>query len=86
VSNILEEHRLKVLRITSEHKKEEEVGGWRRLYNEELHNLYGSPNVIRMNTQRGRRWAWHAVCMEAVRDTKFWSKNQLHGAKSFFRN
>jgi hypothetical protein len=29
-------------------KKEEVIGGWRELHNEELHNLYGSPSIIRM--------------------------------------
>jgi hypothetical protein len=29
-------------------KKEKVAGGWRRLYNEELHNFYASPNVIRV--------------------------------------
>jgi hypothetical protein len=29
-------------------KREEEVGGWRRLHNEELHNLYVSPHIIRV--------------------------------------
>jgi hypothetical protein len=29
-------------------KREEVVGGWRRLHNEELHNLYVSPNIIRV--------------------------------------
>jgi len=28
-------------------KKEEVVGGWRRLHNEELHNLYTSQNTVR---------------------------------------
>jgi hypothetical protein len=27
-------------------KREKVVGGWRRLHNEELHNLYASPNII----------------------------------------
>jgi hypothetical protein len=27
-------------------KREEVVGGWRRLHNEELHNLYATPNII----------------------------------------
>jgi len=33
----------RVLRRIFGHKREEVVGGWRRLHNEELHNLYASP-------------------------------------------
>jgi hypothetical protein len=29
-------------------EREEKVGGWRRLHNEELHNLYASTNIIRV--------------------------------------
>jgi hypothetical protein len=29
-------------------KREEIVGGWRRLHNEELHNMYASQNIIRV--------------------------------------
>jgi hypothetical protein len=40
------------------------VGGWRKLHNEELHNLYSSPNKLRMITSRRMRWAWHVTRME----------------------
>jgi hypothetical protein len=38
----------RVLRRIFGPKREEVVGGWRRLHNEELHNLYASPNNIRV--------------------------------------
>jgi hypothetical protein len=37
-------------------KREEVAGGWRRLH-EELHNLYTSPNIIRVMKYRWMRWA-----------------------------
>jgi hypothetical protein len=33
-------------------RKEEVAGGWRRLHNEELHNLYTSPDIIRVIKSR----------------------------------
>jgi hypothetical protein len=57
-----EEHRLRVfqnrvlMRIFGS-KRDEMTGGWRKLYNEELHNLYCSPSIIRMIKSRRMRWA-----------------------------
>jgi hypothetical protein len=45
----------RVLRRIFGSEKEKVAGGWRRLHNEELHNLYASPNVItviRLRTMR----------------------------------
>jgi hypothetical protein len=36
-------------------KRDEETGGLRKLHNEELHNLYSSPSIIRMIKSRGMR-------------------------------
>jgi hypothetical protein len=42
----------RVLRRIHGPKREEVAGGWRRLHNEELHNLYASPNIIRVIKSR----------------------------------
>jgi hypothetical protein len=34
----------------------EGTGGWRKLHNEELHNLYSSSSIIRIIKSRGMRW------------------------------
>jgi hypothetical protein len=36
-------------------KRNEVVGGWRRLHSDELHNLYVSPNIIRLSKSRRMR-------------------------------
>jgi hypothetical protein len=48
-----EEHRLRVfenrvLRKIFGPKRDEVIGGWRKVHNEELHNLYCSPSIIRI--------------------------------------
>jgi hypothetical protein len=43
------------------------AGGWRRLHNEELHNLYDSPNVISVVKARRTRWAGHVARNGAMR-------------------
>ena len=42
-------------------------GDWRRLHNEELHSLYRSPNIVRMNKSRRLRWAGDVTRMEEGR-------------------
>jgi hypothetical protein len=49
-----EEHRLRVLRRIFGLKRDEVTGGWRKLHNEELHNLYSSPSIIRVIKSRIR--------------------------------
>jgi hypothetical protein len=56
-----EEYRLRVSenRVLSKifgSKRDEVMGGWRKLHSEELHNLYSSPSIIRMIKSRRIRW------------------------------
>jgi hypothetical protein len=51
------EHR--VLRRIFGPKRDEVTGEWRKLHNEELHDLYSSPSIIRVVTSRRMRWAGH---------------------------
>jgi hypothetical protein len=55
-----EEHRLRVLenrvlRTIFGPKRDEVAGEWRKLHNEELHNLYTSPDIIRQVKSRRMR-------------------------------
>jgi hypothetical protein len=42
--------------------KKEQDGSWRKLHNYELHNLYSSPNIVRVKSRR-MRWAGHVALM-----------------------
>jgi hypothetical protein len=43
--------------------KREEDGSWRKLHNDELHNMYSSPNIVRVIKSRKLRWAGHVARM-----------------------
>jgi hypothetical protein len=47
--------------------RDEVTGGWRKLHNGELHNLYSSPSIIRMIKLRRMRWAGHVTRIGAKR-------------------
>jgi hypothetical protein len=53
----------RVLRRIFGLKRYELKGGWRKLHNEEFHNLYSSPSIIRMIKSRRMRWAGHVTRM-----------------------
>jgi hypothetical protein len=44
-------------------KRDEVTGEWRKLHNEELNDMYFSPNIVRQITSRRFRWAWYVECM-----------------------
>jgi hypothetical protein len=44
------------------------TGDWKKLHNDELHNLYTSPNIIRMIKSMRRRWAGHVERMGETRN------------------
>ena len=63
-----EERRLRVfenraLRRIFGPKRDEVTGGWRTLHNEELNDLYASPNIVRVIKSRRMRWAGHVAHM-----------------------
>jgi hypothetical protein len=52
-----------VLRRMFGPKRDEIIGGWRKLYNDELHNLYSSPNITIMVKSRKMRGTGNIACM-----------------------
>jgi hypothetical protein len=53
----------RVLRRVFGPRRDEVTGEWRKLYNEELNDLYSLPNIVRVVKSRRIRWAGHVACM-----------------------
>ena len=53
----------RVLRRIFGPKRDELTRGWKKLYNEELNDLYCSPNIVRVRKSRIMRWAGHVARM-----------------------
>jgi hypothetical protein len=58
----------RVLRRIFGPKRDGVTRGWRKLHNEELHNLYSSASMIRIIKSRRMRWAGHVVRMGEKRN------------------
>jgi hypothetical protein len=58
----------KFVRRTFGPKRDEVIGGWRKLHDEELHNFHGSPSIIRIMKSRRIRWAGHVARMREKRN------------------
>ena len=54
----------KLLRRIFGPRRDEVTGDWRRLHNEELNDLYSSPNIVRVIKWRIMRWAGHVARMD----------------------
>ena len=57
----------RVLRRIFGHKRDGVTGEWRKLHNEELNDLYRSPNIVKVIKSRRMSWAGHVACMEEGR-------------------
>jgi len=52
-------------------RRDEVTGEWRRLHNEELNDLYSSPNIVQVIKSIGMRWAGHVARMGEEREV-YW--------------
>ena len=57
-----------VLRRIFGPRRDEVTGKWRILHNEELNNLYSSPNIVRVIKSRRMGWAGHVARMGEERE------------------
>jgi hypothetical protein len=70
---VREEHKLRVfenrvMRRIFGPKRDRVTGGWRKLHNEELHNLYSLPSIIRIIKSRRMRLVGHVARMREKRN------------------
>jgi hypothetical protein len=63
-------------------KRDGVTGEWRKLQNEELHNLYSSPDIIRQIKSRRMRWAGHVARMGEGRKLYKVFVEKLEGKKT----
>jgi hypothetical protein len=66
----------RVLRRIFGSKRDEVIGEWGKLHNEELHDLYSSPGIIRIMKARRMRWSGHVARMERGTRIGCWWESQ----------
>jgi hypothetical protein len=77
----------RVLRRIFGPKRDEVTGEWRKLHNEELHDLYCSPTTVRVTKSRRLRWAGHVArmgegrgfCLGNLRERDHWGDPGVGG-------
>jgi hypothetical protein len=70
----------RVLRRIFGPKTDEVTGEWKKLHNEELHNLYSSSDIIRQIKSRRMMWAGHVVHMGEITVQGFGGKARRKGS------
>jgi hypothetical protein len=75
----------RVLRRIFGPNRDEVTGEWRKLHNEELNDLYCSPNKFRVIKSRRMRWAGHLARMGKVRGVYRVSVGKPEGKKQLGR-
>jgi hypothetical protein len=76
----------RVLRRIFGPKRDEVTGKWRKLRNEELHDLYSSPSTIRIMKSRKMRWAGHVARMRERRNAYRLSVGKQEGKRPLGRS
>jgi hypothetical protein len=84
-----EEHRQRVFENTVLRRifgsRREEDGSWIKLHNDELHNLYSLPNIVRVIKSRRMRWAGHVARMGEGRGVYWVLVGRLAGKRPLGR-
>ena len=74
-----------VLRRIFGPRRDEVTGEWKRLHNEELNDLYSSPNIVRVIKSRRIRWAGHVALMGAERGVYWVLAEKPEGRRPLWR-
>jgi hypothetical protein len=59
--------------------------GWRKLHSEELHNLYSSPNIVKVIKSMRMRWLGNVACIGEMRNVRKILVEKPEGKRSLMR-